>query len=289
VDEISNFFEAFSALMKTFSLFDMMDIFFVGFIIYGTIKLVRETRAWQLVKGVVLLVFAYFVSIIANFKMLNALLGNFFQFAFLVVLIIFQPEIRNTLERMGRSKIGGLYGSFIEGTESVADAQKRCIADVVNCVLHLQTLKTGALIAFERQTRLGEIINSGTVLDAKSSPLLIHNIFFSGSPLHDGAIVIREGRIHAAGCVLPLSESDNISVNLGTRHRAAIGLSENSDAVIVVVSEENGIISVVCNRTLKRNYKREELKKELELFILSDKEQEEKRILPSFFGRIVKR
>jgi diadenylate cyclase len=272
--------------MRTFGIFDIIDIFVVAFIIYGAIRLIRETRAGQLVKGVLLLTFAYFVSLFANLKMLNSILGNFFQFAFLVILIVFQPEIRSILERMGRSNLGGIYGSFAEVTESIEDTQRMCIANVVESAINFQSLRIGALIAFERQTKLGEIISSGTMLSAKSSVLLIRNIFFGGSPLHDGAMIIREGKIYAAGCVLPLSEVDNIGVNLGTRHRAALGLSENSDAVIVVVSEENGIISVVSNGVIKRDYKKESLKKELELAILSKKTSNNKKIFSPLLGRI---
>ncbi|MDR3178757.1 MAG: diadenylate cyclase CdaA [Oscillospiraceae bacterium] len=262
---IEEFFGIFLSLMGTFSIFDFIDILLMAFVIYGAIKFIRETRAGQLVKGMAILVFVYVISFLANLKMVGSALGNFFQFAFLAVLIVLQPEIRNILEHLGRSKIGSRYtAGLVEIKESEEDAKKRSILDVVNCAAAFQISKTGAIIVFERQTKLGEIISSGTIINALSSVALISSIFFNKAPLHDGAVIIRCGKIYAAGCILPLSSGDDIDVELGTRHRAALGMSEYSDAVIVIISEETGIISFASKGNLKRNLNKETLKVELE-------------------------
>lgn len=266
-DFIVTAYESFSALMVTFRVADVLDIVIVSFIIYNLIKIVRETRAEQLVKGILILLLAFVVSCLFNLKMLNTLFTTFFQFSVLAVLIVFQPELRRALEQIGRSKIGKYWNNF-SSANNVEEEKVKQIKRGINCVVEasnsFQKSKTGALIVFERETKLGDIIDTGTIIDAEPSVAMIGNIFFNKAPLHDGAMVIRNGKIHAAGCILPLTKNNNVSIDLGTRHRAALGISENSDAVIVIVSEETGTISIARNGIITRNYTRESLNVALE-------------------------
>lgn len=243
-------------LMRRFSFKDAIDVAIVTLLLYGLIKLVRDTRAGQLVKGIVLLAALYLVSFYGDLMMLNGILRRFLESTVIMVVILFQPEIRKALEQVGHSRAvqsitSNLGGRSREGTET-----RQAIAGVVEAAAILQQLRMGALIVFERQTKLGEIIATGTLVDAGPSGQLIANIFFNKAPLHDGGMIIRNGRVCAAGCILPLTASDSVSVELGTRHRAAIGMSENSDAVVVVVSEETGQISIAVGGKLTRNYNR---------------------------------
>lgn len=265
-ETLSSMYNSFMALMLTFKVTDVLDIVVVSFIIYSLIKIMRETRAEQLVKGIAILLVAFALSSLFNLKMLNSLFTSFFQFSVLAVLIVFQPELRSALEHIGRSKIGkywnGLASTSVE--ENYVKQIHKCINSVVEVANNFQRSKTGALIVFEKQTKLGEIIDTGTIIDAEPSVPMIGNIFFNKAPLHDGAMIIRDGKVHAAGCILPLTKNNDISTDLGTRHRAALGISENSDAVIVVVSEETGTISIAKNGIITRNYTRETLSMALE-------------------------
>lgn len=266
-DFIINIYDAFVALMLTFKATDVLDILVVSFIIYNVIKIVRETRAEQLVKGLLVIFLAFVVSGIFNLRMLNTLFTSFFQFSVLAVLIVFQPELRRALEHIGRSKIGK-YWNDLSSSNNMEEERVKQIKRGINCVVEaansFQKSKTGALIVFERQTKLGDIIDTGTIVDAEPSVPMIGNIFFNKAPLHDGAMVIRDGKIYAAGCILPLTKNNNVSIDLGTRHRAALGISENSDAVIVIVSEETGTVSMAVNGIITRNYTRETLNIALE-------------------------
>ena len=262
-DAISTAYNWFIALMMTFRATDVLDIMVVSFIIYNLIKIVRETRAEQLVKGIIIILVAFAISTIFNLKMLNYLFTSFFQFSVLAVLIVFQPELRSALEHIGRSRIGKYWTSLSSGNgveENRAKQIKRCINCVAEAAGNFQKTKTGALIVFERQTKLGDIIDTGTIVNAEPSVPFIGNVFFNKAPLHDGAMIVRDGMIYAAGCILPLTKNNSsVSVDLGTRHRAGLGISENSDAVIVIVSEETGNISMAINGVLTRNYTRETL------------------------------
>ena len=266
--------------MQSFKVTDVLDIVIVSFLIYSLIKIMRETRAEQLVKGILILLLAFAVSTIFNLKMLNSLFVSFFQFSVLAVLIVFQPELRSALEHIGRSKIGkywtGLASTGIE--EEQIKSVRRCINCVVEVASKFQKSKTGALIVFERQTKLGEIIDTGTVIDAVPSVEMIGNIFFNKAPLHDGAMVIRNGKVHAAGCILPLTKNNDISTDLGTRHRAGLGISENSDAIVVIVSEETGTISMVKNGIITRNYTRETLSMALEEELIPKEPEKSERV-----------
>lgn len=268
----TNLYNSIISLANSFRVADLLDVVVVAFLIFSLVKLVRETRAEQLVKGILILVLAYFVSSQLQLKMLSTLLDNFFQFSVLALLVVFQPELRRALEQIGRSKIGK-YWSFAGAKDEetlLAEKIRKGINGVVDAASSLQRQKTGALIVFERETKLGDIIDTGTIVDAKPAAPLICNIFFNKAPLHDGAMIIREGSVYAAGCILPLTKSGAVSIDLGTRHRAAIGMSENSDAVVVVVSEETGTISMAVNGVLTRNYTRETLRSALESVLVPE-------------------
>ena len=268
--DISSLFKSFISLMNTFGIADLLDVSVVAFIIYSLIKIVRETRAEQLVKGIFILVIGYFLSYQFNLKMLSTILNSIFQFGVIVLIFVFQPELRRALEKIGRSKLGD-YWSFPTGNnEEYIKLQKNAIKVVADAAEEFKQSKTGALMVFERKTKLGDIISTGTIVDAKPSVAILGNIFYNKAPLHDGAMILRDGSIYAAGCILPLTRNENVSIDLGTRHRAALGMSENSDAVIVVVSEETGSISIAMNGILKRNYNRETLERELIDLILPE-------------------
>ncbi len=243
-------------LLRRFSFKDAIDVAIVTLLLYALIKLVRDTRAGQLVKGIILLVALYLLSFYGDLLMLNSILRAFLQSTVIMVVILFQPEIRKALEQVGHSKAVQSITSNLGGKSRDGSETRAAIEGVVEATAILQQLRMGALIVFERQTKLGEIISTGTLVDAGPSGQLIANIFFNKAPLHDGGMIIRGGRVCAAGCILPLTASDSVSVELGTRHRAAIGMSENSDAVVVVVSEETGQISIAVGGKLTRNYNR---------------------------------
>ena len=268
---VAQAWQTFLNLARQFTFKDAIDVAIVTALLYGIIKLVRETRAGQLVKGIILLVVLFLLSSTEalNFLMLNQLLRYFFQSAFIIVVILFQPEIRKALEQVGHSKVWSVSG-VINGKDRDVDklATRRAIAGVVGAVGILQQLRMGALIVFERRTKLGEIAETGTIVEAEPSAQLIGNIFFNKAPLHDGGMIIREGRVHAAGCILPLTSNDNVSAELGTRHRAALGMSENSDAVVVVVSEETAQISIAVGGRLTRDYTRAALSEALEKYLI---------------------
>jgi len=281
MDYIIIIWKSFIGLVELFRVSDALDVILVSFIIYNGIKLVRETRAEQLVKGIIVLLVVWGASYLLQLYMMKTLLTYFFQFSVTALLIVFQPEIRRALEQIGRSGIGSkpwTFGASLNDTEVLTQQNRRGVNAVVDAAAVLQKQKTGALIVFEMKTKLGDIIDTGTVVNATPSAPIICNIFFNKAPLHDGAMIMRDGIVYAAGCILPLTKSDKVSIDLGTRHRAAIGMSENSDGVVVVVSEETGQISVAVNGVLTRNYTRETLKSVLEGLILpSDSDSGEKR------------
>lgn len=228
--------------------FDIIDILLIAYVIYKAIAFLRETRAGQLVKGLIILMVIYFVANWWNLATTKWLLSKFVDYIIIAAAIIFQPELRRILERVGHTKL--VSGTSSDSDDTLAD----CIDKAAKAAGAMQDAKIGALIVFERTTQLGEIVNTGTVIDAEASVSMINNVFFPKSPLHDGALIIRDGRLYAAGCILPLTQRDDISSQLGTRHRAAIGMTENSDAVVLVVSEETGNISIVSNGQITRNY-----------------------------------
>ncbi len=236
-----------TGLLLSIKITDIIDILIVAYILYRVLGMIKETRAQQLFRGVLLIVGVFLASELFELSLLNWLLTRLITVGLIGVMIVFQPEIRRALEQIGRR--GALTSQFrdIGKEEMYATVHK-----IVDAVDDFSSTRTGALIAIERETTLNDIIETGVIVDAEISVRLLGNLFYEGSPLHDGAVIIRGLRIHAASCVLPLTNRTSIGKNLGTRHRAGVGLSEVSDAFIIIVSEETGAISVARNGTLRR-------------------------------------
>ena len=261
------------AVFRTIQVKDFVDIIAISFIIFSLFKLIRETRAEQLLKGVVMLLAVYTLAVVFQLTMLARLMKMLFEFSVLIIAIIFQPEIRKALEKMGQTNFGKRYFSFIlkKGkTDEEVKAIHKSIVDVADASALFSRSRTGALIVFEREVKLSDIAATGTILNSEPSVALLGNIFFNKAPLHDGATIIRDGKIYASGCILPLTSNKNIDINLGTRHRASLGITEVSDAVVVVVSEETGSISVAFNGVLYRDLDRENLVDKLEGLLIDD-------------------
>ena len=258
------------ATLKTFQFKDAIDILVISLILYYLFKLLRQSRAGQLVKGVVVLLIAYGISALFNLTMVNFILRALFEFAVIIIVVVFQPELRQALERLGRSN--RTLRNFVPNSSSGnQNSVIKAIGDVSDVCAVFSSSKTGALIVFERESVLSEVAATGTELNSDTSVTLLGNIFFNKAPLHDGACIIRDGKILAAGCILPLTQSMDISSSLGTRHRAAIGISEGSDAVVVVVSEETGVISISVGGRLIRDLDRSTLYDKLsDLLIIGD-------------------
>ena len=252
---------------------DVIDIAILSFLIYHGIKLVRETRAQQLLKGILVLLIAYMLAIVFKLQTMRFLLKTCFEWGFLAIIIMFQPELRRILEKVGRTKLAELNFFPNNDNADYSDRWKVCIEAVCESAQNLSSTSTGALIIFERKTRLGEQVSTGTVLNCVPSAQVLGNIFYPNTPLHDGAVIIRDGVILAAGCFLPKPQKEElIAKQLGSRHRAAIGMSENSDAIVIVVSEETGTISVAENGELTRGFTKDSLRKLLYNRILPDKD-----------------
>ncbi len=241
------------ALLSFNGISDLLDVILVAFVIYSGIKLIRETRAFQLAKGVLLLAVIYLVVTLFEMQASEFILSFIFGNLLMILVVIFAPELRHALESMGRSSVS-IFNIFKNKDETeLQENIKNSINSVCRACTDMSDKQIGALIVFEKETLLGEISKTGTPLDAKVTTELIGNIFFPKAPMHDGAAVIKDGRVISAGCILPLTSNTDLSSELGTRHRAAIGMSETSDAIVVVVSEETGAISVAEKGTLKRN------------------------------------
>lgn len=283
---MGNFLAFWSQIVYTLSnirFFDFVDILIIAFVIYKAIEFFKESRAGQLLKGIALLFFVYLIANWFELVTVKWLLLKLVNSVLIIAVIIFQPEIRRVLEKMGHSRISYL------GHKATSGAQKQDIDrinDICKAVSNMQEKKIGALIAFERKTPLGEIIDTGTLIDAAVSTELVQNIFFPKSPLHDGSLIIRNDRIVSAGCILPLTSNNNINSQLGTRHRAAIGMSEVSDAIVVVVSEETGIVSVAKNGSIKRNLTPINLRDELLTELFANDVEEKKPFYFTIFEKI---
>lgn len=252
-DIYNSFTQLFSIKMT-----DIIDIIIVAFVVYKGCKLIRETRAAQLLKGIVLLLVATQVSGWLHLNAIHYILTNTVQLGLMALLVVFQPELRRALEHVGRKS-----STIFKNGEGEMPSEYQYIQEITNACRALSQSKTGALIVVERKTKLGEIINTGTPVDACVSSELLQNIFFHNAPLHDGAVIVKDGRIHAAGCYLPLTEDNALSQELGTRHRAAIGMSETADCAVIVVSEETGKISIALAGNLQRSLTPETLYKAL--------------------------
>ena len=239
---------------------DVLDIIIVAAILYEVLILVRRTRSSALLKGLVLLLVIVAISSLLGLTSLNWFLTSILKNGAIVILILFQPEIRKGLEKMGRSSLLNKGRKGAMGQEE----QERIISEVIQTLLDLSHRKVGALICFEGMTGLQDVIDTGTMVDGEISAPLLENIFEPNTPLHDGAVVIRNDRVQAAACILPLTEASGVSRELGTRHRAGIGLSENADATVLIVSEETGTISMARGGQLFRPLQAEDLRLILE-------------------------
>ncbi len=282
---VGDFFSQLWLAIQGFGFSDFLDILLVAFIVYGAIKLIRETRAVQLMKGIFILVLVYLLVTWFKMEAMSYILSKLFDIALIAVIVLFQPEIRHALESVGRKNLSrlGIFG--LRGDQQLRDIERArgAIIAVSRACADMSAKKVGALIVFEKETLLGEIIKTGTGVNADVTEELVGNIFYKGAPLHDGAMVIRDGRICAAGCILPLTSNNSISSALGTRHRAALGVSEQCDAMVVVVSEETGAISIACRGILMRSITSAQLRQKLTEHILGDAE---KLYEQSFFDRM---
>ena len=247
-------------LFQEFGFIDVLDILLVSVIIFYIVKFIRERRASKLAIGVVIVIGVLIVSEILEMRAMSFLLSNVVQVGLIALVILFQPELRAALEKVGSSSFKTFKNTISKDKEH---AKGDNIANMCQAVSELAREYTGALIIIERNTPLGDIIKTGTVINADICVEMLKNIFFNKAPMHDGAVVIHNNRIYAASCFLPMSKNDDIIKDLGTRHRSAIGMSEESDAVVIVVSEETGTISIALNGELRRNYDYNSLKHEL--------------------------
>lgn len=288
IENIIDFFSKIPSLK--FGITDFLDICLITFLIYNGIKLIRETRAFQLVKGLLLLGAAFVIISALEMQASSFVLSIVFQNIIIVLIVLFQQEIRQILEKVGNSRFSGLI-SFLKSNNSERKAVlSESIIEIAKAVFRMSKTKTGSLIVMEKETLLGDVIKTGKPVDAQITHELIGNIFFPKSPLHDGAAVVREGRLHSAGCVLPLTR-ENVASDLGTRHRAALGMSEQSDAMIIVSSEETGIVSVAFKGNLTRGLNESELREMLMNYLVEDSSEESKsegNIITKFFKGIKK-
>ena len=271
-------------------IFDIIDIAVIAFIIYKAIGFLRETRSGQLVKGVAFLLVAYAFANVFELAVMRWLLSAVFGSAIVAIAIIFQPELRRILERVGQTKLG-----YLQSADSERTVVLEAIDDICKAAGQMQKTKTGALIVFERKTQLGEIIDTGTIIDAKVSESIVNNIFYPKSPLHDGAVIVRDGRIYAAACILPLTPNTGLSSQLGTRHNVglfqvffhAIGMTENSDAIVLVVSEETGTISIAFNGSITRDHSVASAYTEIKSKLIDIYEEDSEPFVKTFVKKII--
>ena len=271
---ISERFNHFLSYFTMITLIDVIDIICLAIVLYIAYRFVKERRAGKLVLGILFLFVFLFVCQLLSLKAMKFILTSIFEVGIVLIVIVFQPELRAALEKMGDNSIKGVksIGERKNNTQTLA-----MIDEVSNAIFDLAKSKTGAIIVFERNTKLGDLILTGTVINAQISTFLIKNIFFNKAPLHDGAVIVRDNRLYSAGCLLPLSVNPDIIKDLGTRHRAAIGVSENSDCVAVVVSEETGIVSIAHEGHIYRNFTRATMKKRLEEFLINSTSDQKKK------------
>ena len=250
----------------------LLDISIVIFVVYQLLKIVKGTRAWQLLKGIALLIIITALSSILELKILNYILTSFMTYGVLILIVVFQPELRRALEQLGTNRLSKYFGL----EKDIASKTKEDIYKIVIATKELANTKTGALIVIERDIQIKDIIDTGIIINSEISPQVLVNIFTPKTPLHDGAVIISQNKIRAAACMLPLASDQDIAKELGTRHRAAIGISKESDAIAIVVSEETGKISLAKNGTLLVDLKEEALKQILIKNIVTAKYGEEK-------------
>jgi len=250
----------------------ILDLAIVIFLVVKLVQLIKGTRALQLLKGIIFLILITIISGMLQLNVLNYILSSFMTYGVLLLIVIFQPELRRALEQLGTSKINKFFGI----DKDIETKTKENIYKIVIAAEEMSKTKTGALIVLERDIKLKDIMDTGVPIDSEISPQLLVNIFTPKTPLHDGAIVISENRIKAAACMLPLSNDKHVSKRIGTRHRSAIGMSKESDAIVVVVSEETGKISVAKDGTLIADVKEDALKQILIKNMITKKIEKEK-------------
>lgn len=265
--------EDITGILMSIGITDIIDIVIVAYLVYKVLGFIRETRAQQLVRGIVVVFVAFLISQLLSLNLLNWLLKSLITVGLIAIVVLFQPELRRGLEQIGRRGI--LSDQFRDVSKDDAYATVRCIVEACE---EFSASRTGALMAIERQTMLNDILETGVVVNADLSVRLLGNLFYEGSPLHDGAVIIRGTKAYAASCVLPLTSRTNIGGNLGTRHRAGVGLSEVSDAFVIIVSEETGAISVAQNGDLKRFLDGKTLEKMLLGIYMNSGEKEDRLI-----------
>ena len=270
---VERFFNTFLQQFSLVQITDIIDILLVAYVIYKGLKFIRDTRTIQLLKGIIILIIIMQVSYFANLHAVYYFLGNAMQLGLIAILIVFQPELRRGLEHLGRRGMGKVFNFEDEDEEKT----RRTIKETVEACRSMSRSRIGALIVFERAEKLGEIIATGIDINARVSSELIINIFIPKTPLHDGAMVIRNNEIAAATCFLPLTQNPTLSKELGTRHRAGIGLSEEADAVVVIVSEETGKISIALDGMLKSGLTPEQLEEHLVTLLYVEKNDKNSR------------
>ncbi|MBE6773804.1 MAG: diadenylate cyclase CdaA [Clostridia bacterium] len=266
---VKEFFDVIMRLILSVQWYDIADIIFVALLLYYAIKMLRQTRAFNLIKGVIFVGVIYMIVSTFNMSATTFLFSRLFSNIFFVMVILFQPEIRHAIESFGRGDLRKISIFTVRGSDEYNDEMRKSASNIARAATIMSEKKIGALMVIEGKTPLGEIISTGTQVDSAVTSPVIENIFFPKAPLHDGAVVIRDNRIHSAGCILPLTQNE-VSLELGTRHRAALGMSENSDALVVVVSEETGAISVAHRGVLERDIKLGELTELLTDYLVTE-------------------
>lgn len=280
---IRSFFQEMFSSIPPLGVMDIVDILVVAFLIYKLMLIIRSTSAARVARSIMLLLVATWLTDVVHMYTLNWILTRFIEVGIIAIVIVFQPELRRALERFG----GRTMLRFADPLSNRSVEQNAISATVTACEIMAKE-RVGVLLVFERRTSLEEYFKTGTLIDAKVTDQLLRNLFFKNSPLHDGAVIIRHGRVAAAGCVLPLSENTHLSSDLGTRHRAGIGMSEASDAAVVIVSEETGTISVAIGGMLKRHLAPQTLEKLLTNELLPEENYKKKNVLDrvrSFLAR----
>ena len=269
----------FQNILSNIGFNDVLDILIVAFLFYKLLGFIRETRAEQLAKGLLVLVIVAVLASWLHLYTLQWILSNLVNVGLIAIVIIFQPELRRLLENLGRNRlISNFSGIDLEEAEQIT-------VEIREALISMSKSRTGALIVFERETSLTDIIETGTIIEAGINREMIGNIFYEGAPLHDGALIVRGDKLYAAGCVLPLTEDKQLSKSLGTRHRAGIGITENSDALVFIVSEETGIISKAENGKLERNLKPQRIEELLNsIYIAPEKDSLPDRIMKFLKG-----
>lgn len=280
--------ERLKAVFSMFEFTDFIDIALVAVVIFSAIKMLKETRGIQIVKGLLVVGILYFIINMLNMHASSFLFKTLLSDFIIVLIILFSPEIRHGLETMGRRNFAffNIFGA--QQGDSMYERKKLAILEVCKACSEMSDKKIGALIVFERETMIGDVIKTGTIIDAKVTRDHIGSIFFPNSPLHDGGLIIRDGRAFSAGCILPLTDKDMLTTHLGTRHRAALGITEKSDAIAVVVSEETGQISIAHDGTLHRGVSDGVLMEKLITYILPRKENMAKGIISSKVVKLIK-